>query len=97
MHETHRDDALAPAERLMGYFDRIAESAAETEWRRGRMVPDLSGEIADDAPRARPCAVLAQQSGAFENVVRLARPDDEAGGSISSPSCWPPGTARCSG
>jgi TetR/AcrR family transcriptional regulator, transcriptional repressor for nem operon len=73
MHETR-----APA---MAYIDRIAESAAEAEWRRGCMVPDLAGEIVfhDDALRARLRAVLAQQSAQFEKVVRLARPHDEAG------------------
>ena len=81
MRETLGDDRRAPAERLMAYIDRIAESAAEAEWRRGCMVPDLAGEIAfhDDALRARLCAVLAQQSAQFEKVVRLARPGDEAG------------------
>jgi TetR/AcrR family transcriptional repressor of nem operon len=82
MRETLGDDTRAPAERLVAYFDRIAKSAAEAEWRRGCMVPDLAGEIAfhDDALRARLCSVLAQQSAQFEKVVRLARPhDDETG------------------
>jgi TetR/AcrR family transcriptional regulator, transcriptional repressor for nem operon len=81
MHETLGDDMRAPAERLMAYIDRIAESAAEAEWRRGCMIPDLAGEIAfhDDALRARLCAVLAQQSAQFEKIVRCARPGDEAG------------------
>ena len=81
MRETLGDDRRAPAERLMAYIDRIAESAAEAEWRRGCMVPDLAGEIAfhDEALRARLCVVLAQQSAQFEKVVRLARPGDEAG------------------
>ena len=59
----------------MAYIDRIAESAAEAECRRGCMVPDLAGELAfhDDALRARLCAVLAQQSAQFEKVVRLAK------------------------
>jgi TetR/AcrR family transcriptional repressor of nem operon len=54
MRETLGDDTRAPADRLMAYIDRIAESAAEAEWRRGCMVPDLAGEIAfhDDALRA---------------------------------------------
>jgi TetR/AcrR family transcriptional repressor of nem operon len=79
MRETLGDDTRAPAERLMAYFDRISKSAAEAEWRRGCMVPDLAGEIAfhDDALRVRLCAVLAQQSTEFEKVVRLARPGDE--------------------
>jgi len=79
MRETLGDEARAPAERLRAYFDRIAGSAAEAEWRRGCMVPDLAGEIAfhDDALRARLCAVLARQSAQFERVVRLARPHDE--------------------
>jgi TetR/AcrR family transcriptional regulator, transcriptional repressor for nem operon len=79
MRETLGDDTLAPAERLKAYFDRIAESAAEAEWRRGCMVPDLAGEIAfhDDALRARLIAVLAQQSAQFEKVVRLAKPNDQ--------------------
>ena len=38
MLETLGDDTLAPAARLMAYFDRIAELAAEAEWRRGCMV-----------------------------------------------------------
>ena len=81
MHETLGDEPRAPAKRLMAYIDRIAESGAEAEWRRGCMVPDLAGEIAfhDDALRARLCVVLAQQSAQFEKVVRLARPHDEAG------------------
>jgi TetR/AcrR family transcriptional regulator, transcriptional repressor for nem operon len=81
MHETLGDEARAPAKRLMAYIDRIAESAAEAEWRRGCMVPDLAGEIVfhDDALRARLRAVLAQQSAQFEKVVRLVRPHDEAG------------------
>ena len=81
MRETLGDDARAPAERLRAYFDRIAESSAEAGWRRGCMVADLAGEIAfhDDALRARLCAVLAAQSARFANVVRLARPGDEAG------------------
>jgi TetR/AcrR family transcriptional regulator, transcriptional repressor for nem operon len=81
MGETLGDETRAPAERLMAYFDRIAESAAEAEWRRGCMVPDLAGEIAfhDDALRARLCAVPAQQSAQFEKVVRLIRPGDEDG------------------
>jgi TetR/AcrR family transcriptional repressor of nem operon len=80
MCETLGDDTRAPAERLMAYFDRISKSAAEAEWRRGCMVPDLAGEIAfhDEAMRARLCAVLAQQSARFESVVRLLR-SDEAG------------------
>jgi TetR/AcrR family transcriptional repressor of nem operon len=80
MRETLGDDTRAPAERLMAYFDRISKSAAEAEWRRGCMVPDLAGEIAfhDEAMRARLCAVLAQQSARFESVVRLLR-SDEAG------------------
>ena len=80
MHETLGDDRRAPAERLLAYFDRIAEQAADAEWRRGCMVPDLAGEIAfhDDALRARLCVVLAQQSAQFEKVVPLARPHDEA-------------------
>ena len=75
MRETPGDETRAPAERLRAYFDRIAASAAEAEWRRGCMVPDLAGEIAfhDDALRARLCAVLAQQSAQFEKVVRLAK------------------------
>jgi TetR/AcrR family transcriptional regulator, transcriptional repressor for nem operon len=78
MRETLGDDTRAPAQRLRAYFDRISKSAAEAEWRRGCMVPDLAGEIAfhDDALRARLCAVLAQQSAQFEKVVRLARPGD---------------------
>jgi TetR/AcrR family transcriptional repressor of nem operon len=81
MRETLGDDRLPPAERLKAYFDRIAESAAEAEWRRGCMVPDLAGEIAfhDDALRARLCAVLARQSAQFEKVVRSLRPGDEDG------------------
>jgi TetR/AcrR family transcriptional regulator, transcriptional repressor for nem operon len=77
MRETLGDDTRAGG----AYFDRIAESAAEAEWRRGCMVPDLAGEIAfhDDGLRARPCAVLAQQSAQFEKVVRLAKPHDEDG------------------
>jgi TetR/AcrR family transcriptional regulator, transcriptional repressor for nem operon len=79
MRETLGDDTRAPAERLRAYFDRISKSAAEAEWRRGCMVPDLAGEIAfhDDVLRVRLCAVLAQQSAQFEKVVRLARPGDE--------------------
>jgi TetR/AcrR family transcriptional repressor of nem operon len=79
MRETLGDDTRAPAERLMAYFARISTSAAEAEWRRGCMVPDLAGEIAfhDDALRVRLCAVLAQQSTEFEKVVRLARPGDK--------------------
>ncbi len=66
MRETSGDDTRAPAERLMAYFDRIAASAAEAEWRRGCMVPDLAGEIAfhDDALRARLCAVVCPAIGA---------------------------------
>ena len=81
MCETLGDDTRAPAERLVAYFDRIAKSAAEAQWRRGCMVPDLAGEITfhDGALRARLCAVLAQQSARFESVVRLLRPGDEAG------------------
>jgi TetR/AcrR family transcriptional regulator, transcriptional repressor for nem operon len=81
MRETLGDDTRAPADRLMAYIERIAESAAEAEWRRGCMVPDLAGEIAfhDDALRARLCVALAQQSAQFEKAVRLARPHDEAG------------------
>jgi TetR/AcrR family transcriptional repressor of nem operon len=83
MRETLGDDRRAPAERLKAYFDRIAKAAAEARWRRGCMVSDLAGEIAfhDDALRARLCAVLAQQSKRFEEVVRLAKPHDEAGAS----------------
>ena len=79
MRETLGDEARAPAERLKAYFDRIAASAAEAQWRRGCMVPDLAGEIAfhDDALRARLVAVLAQQSAQFERVARLLRPGDE--------------------
>jgi TetR/AcrR family transcriptional regulator, transcriptional repressor for nem operon len=81
MRETLGDDALAPAERLKAYFDRIAKSATEAQWRRGCMVPDLAGEIAfhDDALRARLCEVLAQQSAQFERVVRQLCPGDEEG------------------
>jgi TetR/AcrR family transcriptional regulator, transcriptional repressor for nem operon len=81
MRETLSDDTLAPAERLIAYIDRIEESAAEADWRRGCMVSDLAGEIAfhDDALRARLRAVLAQQSAQFESLVRLARPRDEDG------------------
>jgi TetR/AcrR family transcriptional repressor of nem operon len=81
MRETLGDDTRAPAERLMAYFDRIAASAAESQWRRGCMVPDLAGEIAshDEALRARLCAVLAEQSAQFEKVVRLVRPGDAEG------------------
>ena len=81
MRETLGGDTRAPAERLKAYFDRISKAAAEAEWRRGCMVPDLAGEIAfhDEAMRARLCAVLAQQSARFESVVRLLRPGDEAG------------------
>jgi TetR/AcrR family transcriptional repressor of nem operon len=81
MRETLGDDALAPAERLKAYFDRIAASAAEAQWRRGCMVPDLAGEIAfhDDALRARLIAALAEQSTQFEKVVRQLRPHDEDG------------------
>ena len=81
MRETLGDGTLAPAERLRAYFDRIAASAAEAEWRRGCMVPDLAGEIAfhDDPLRARLCALLAEQSARFETVVRLLRPNDEDG------------------
>ena len=79
MRETLGDESVAPAERLKAYFDRIAASAAEAQWRRGCMVPDLAGEIAfhDDALRARLVAVLAQQSAQFERVARLLRPGDE--------------------
>ncbi len=79
MRETLGDDTRAPAERLRAYFDRISASAAEAGWQRGCIVPDLAGEIAvhDDALRARLCAVLAQQSKQFEEVVRLLRPGDE--------------------
>ena len=81
MRETLGDDTRAPADRLRAYFDRIAESAAEAEWRRGCMVPDLAGEVAfhDDALRARLCTVLAQQSAQFAKVVGLVRSLDEAG------------------
>ena len=81
MCETLGDESIAPAERLRAYFDRIAASAAEAQWRRGCMVPDLAGEIAfhDDALRERLVAVLAQQSAQFEKVVRLLRPGDEQG------------------
>ncbi len=81
MRETLGDGTRAPAERLRAYFDRFSKSAAEADWRRGCMVPDLAGEIAfhDDALRARLCTVLAQQSAQFEKVVRLLRPNDEAG------------------
>jgi TetR/AcrR family transcriptional regulator, transcriptional repressor for nem operon len=81
MRETLGDDARPPAERLRAYFDRIAASAAEAQWRRGCMVADLAGEIGfhDDALRARLIAVLAQQSAQFEKVVRLIRPGDKNG------------------
>jgi TetR/AcrR family transcriptional regulator, transcriptional repressor for nem operon len=81
MRETLGDESIGPAERLRAYFDRIAASAAEVQWRRGCMVPDLAGEIAfhDDALRERLVAVLAQQSAQFEKVVRLLRPGDEQG------------------
>jgi TetR/AcrR family transcriptional regulator, transcriptional repressor for nem operon len=81
MRETLGDGTRAPAERLRAYFDRISKSAAEADWRRGCMVPDLAGEIAfhDDALRARLCTVLAQQSAQVEKVVRLLKPHDEAG------------------
>jgi len=81
MRETLGDESIGPAERLRAYFDRIAASAAEAQWRRGCMVPDLAGEIAfhDDALRERLVAVLAQQSAQFEKVVRLLRPGDEQG------------------
>src|SRR3984885_5797500 len=81
LRELLGDDTGGPAGRLRAYFDRLWKSAAEAEWRRGCMAPDLAGEIAfhDDALRARLCAALAHQSAQFEKVVRLARPGDEAG------------------
>lgn len=79
MRDTLGDDTRAPADRLRAYFDRISEAAAEGQWQRGCIIPDLAGEIAvhGDALRGRLCAVLAQQSRQFETVVRLLRPDDE--------------------
>jgi TetR/AcrR family transcriptional regulator, transcriptional repressor for nem operon len=81
MRETLGDDALAPTERLMAYFDRISKSAVEADWRRGCMVHDLAGEIAfhGDALRARLCTVLTQHSAKLEKVVRMLRPGDEDG------------------
>jgi TetR/AcrR family transcriptional repressor of nem operon len=79
MRATLGDETRAPAERLMAYFDRIAESAAKARWRQGCMVADLAGEIAfhDDALRERLIAVLARQSAELEKAVRLVRPGDE--------------------
>jgi TetR/AcrR family transcriptional regulator, transcriptional repressor for nem operon len=79
MRATLGDETRPPEERLKAYFDQIAASAAEAQWRRGCMVPDLAGEIAyhDDALRARLIEVLAQQSTRFETVVRQLRPGDE--------------------
>jgi len=79
MRETLDNEQLPAAERLRSYFDRVAVAAAEAEWRRGCIVPDLAAEIAahGDALRARLCAVLAQQSARFEAVARLLRPGDE--------------------
>jgi TetR/AcrR family transcriptional repressor of nem operon len=81
MQETLGDKGLAPTERLNSYFDRVAIAAAEAEWQRGCIVPDLAAEIAahGDALRARLCTVLAQQSERFEAVARLLRPGDEDG------------------
>ncbi len=81
MQETLGDGSLAPAERLRSYFDRIAAAAAEADWQRGCIVPDLAAEIAahGDALRARLCTVLAQQSARFEMLARLLRPGDEDG------------------
>lgn len=81
MRETLDDEGLPPAERLRSYFDRISKAAAEAQWQRGCIVPDLAAEIAahGDALRARLCTVLAEQSARFETVARLLRPDDEAG------------------
>jgi TetR/AcrR family transcriptional repressor of nem operon len=78
MRATLGDETRAPAERLMAYFDRIAESAAKARWRQGCMVADLAGEIAfhDDALRERLIAVLARQSAELEKVVRLIRPSE---------------------
>ena len=79
MRETLSDDRRAPADRLKAYFERISGAAAEAQWQRGCIIPDLAGEIAvhSDALRERLCTVLAQQSRQFEMVVRLLRPDDE--------------------
>lgn len=80
MRETLNDESLAPTARLTAYFDRIAATAAEAEWQRGCMVPDLAAEISahGDALRARLCDVLTQQGARLEAVVRLIRPDDAA-------------------
>ena len=81
MRETLGDETRAPAERLKAYFDALAESAAEAQWRRGCMVADLAGEIAfhDDALRQRLIEALARQSARFETIVRQLRPGDEEG------------------
>ncbi|MGY8705401.1 TetR family transcriptional regulator C-terminal domain-containing protein [Bradyrhizobium sp. 18BD] len=79
MREKLDDERLEPAERLRSYFGRISTTAAEAEWQRGCMVPDLAAEIAahGEALRARLCMVLAQHSARFEAVARLLRPGDE--------------------
>ncbi len=79
MRETLEDEALAPAERLRAYFDRISTAVAEAEWQRGCIIPDLAAEISahGDALRLRLGAVLEQQSARFEAVVRLLWPGDE--------------------
>lgn len=72
------DKSRPASERLTAYFDQIASHAGDYGWQRGCMVPDLAGEIAahGDALRLRLCAILAQQSTRFEELIRELQPDD---------------------
>ena len=80
MAETLDNDALAPAARLMAYFDRIATNAAALDWQRGCLMADLSAEIPShgDEMRARLREALARQSARFEAVVGLVFPGRDA-------------------
>jgi AcrR family transcriptional regulator len=99
MHETLGDEPRAPAKRLMAYIDRIAESGAEAEWRRGCMVPILRVRSPFTMTlSARDCAWCSRSNPRSSKrsfawlglTTKPARP-------ISALSCSPPGTARCSG
>jgi AcrR family transcriptional regulator len=99
MRETLGDDTRAPAERLMAYIDRIAESAAEAEWGAGAWFPILRVRLPFTMTvSARGCARCSlsnprSSKRSFAWLVPATRTEQP----ISAPSCWPLGTARCSG
>jgi TetR/AcrR family transcriptional repressor of nem operon len=72
---TLRDEARAPIERLLAYFDAISISCERTGWRLGCLIGNMSLEAPNhsDAIRKRLVEIFIEWKQPFEDAVRSAQ------------------------